>query len=105
MRHEDMEGMKAEGKEEPGGISKIVEQVGAGLSQLADAFDGSDATTDQDRAALADIMSKFSALVEKQMSAAPGEDPEAEDDPSTSVVSAMGGAKGVPMGPQGMARS
>lgn len=95
----------AGGGDQTGQATKIAQDVGQGLAKLAEMLDGSQAATDQDRQQMAQIMSLYTDLVEKKLGGAgPGEDPEAEAEPMPSEVPAMGGMKGVPMGPQGIAR-
>ncbi len=102
---QDMEQMPPEGgAPEADGAGKMVDlakQGGEILSQLAAAIDASPAATDEDRAQAAQIMDLYIDLVERQLGgASPGESPDAVPaDPG--MMPAMGGAKGVPMGPQG----
>lgn len=103
MTPEDMAAMQAEaGKEQgAGAATKIAQEVGAGLGKLAEMLDSSQGTTDEDRAQMAQIMSLYTDLVEKKLSASPGENPqEPEAAPvEGQAISAEGGPKGVPMGP------
>jgi hypothetical protein len=84
---------------EGGDITKLVQSVGEGLNHLAEALNASQAATDQDREQMSQILSSFSNLVEKNLGAGPGEDPQAEEMPAQGAISPEGGAKGVPMGP------
>jgi hypothetical protein len=98
-----MEEMEQEAPEQAaGGATKLVQQVGEGLGKLAQMLDGSQGVTEQDRGMMAQIMSLFTELVEKKLGgSAPGEDRPPEELPADQgAVPAMGGAKGVPMGPQ-----
>jgi len=81
-------------EKEPVDVVSKVQAVGAGLSELAGLLDAGPDTSDDDRAQMAQIISMFSDLVEKKL----GGGPQPADG---GMVSAMGGEKGVPMGPQG----
>lgn len=100
---EEMAAMQGAGEQQegPGDITKIAQQVGDGLNQLAEALNNSEAATDQDREKMSMVMNGFIELVEKNLGgSAPGEDPEAEPQPEQDVVPADAGRNGVPMGPQ-----
>ncbi len=85
-------------QEDAGSITKVAQDVGAGLAKLGQALDQSPAATDQDRQMMAQVLSGYTELVEKFLSQAPGQDPEAQAVPG--AMSADGGPEGVPMGPQ-----
>jgi hypothetical protein len=99
---EEMAKMQEQAGSAPNGgeATALAQQVGEGLSKLADMLDASPGATDEDRAKMAQVMQGFVELVEKNLAgSAPGQNPE-EEGPSAPIP-AMGGAKGVPMGPQG----
>lgn len=84
-----------------GAITKLAQDVGDGLAKLSEALNSSPAATDQDREQMASVLNGFIDLVEKKLGgSAPGEDLPEEEAPAPEI-SAMGGPKGVPMGPQG----
>lgn len=99
VSQEEMAAMQAQaGKSNDTPITKLVQDVGQGLSKLAEVLNSSDAATDQDKEQMSGIMSAFMDLVEKQLGGSgPGQNQEAE---SLSQVPVQQGAKGVPMGPQ-----
>lgn len=99
---EDNEGVAVENENEGGDITKLVQDVGAGLQKLSQVLDGSQGVTEEDRAQMAQVMSGFVDLVEKRLgNTQPGQNPEEEEMPMQKAVPAEGGLKGVPMGPQG----
>lgn len=91
------------GGDAAGKATQLAKQVGDGLSQLGEMLNGSQAATDQDRSQMAQIMELYIDLVERKLGgAAPGQDAPPEEMPAgQGAAPAMGGAKGVPMGPQG----
>ena len=100
---EEMAAMQGqEEKQEGGDATMLVKEVGSGLAQLAQMLDKSPGCTDQDREQMGQVMSLFTDLVEKKLGgSAPGEDQAPEEMPADQgAVSAQGGMKGVPMGPQ-----
>ena len=112
MSPEEMAAMQAEaqggggapegGGDQMGAATKIAQDVGGGLAKLAEMLDGSQGATDQDRQQMAQIISLYTDLVEKKLGgSAPGEDMPPEEGPMPAQLPAEGGAKGVPMGPQG----
>lgn len=90
-----------EGQEAGGSATKLVQDVGGGLAKLAEMLNGSQATTDQDRQQMAQIMDLFTDLVEKKLGGAqPGEDAPPEEMPADQgAVPMQGGRTGKPMGP------
>lgn len=90
------------GPEGGGDITKLLQQGGEILARISDVVGNSGAATDQDREQFAGIMNSYIDFVENKLGGAgPGEDvPEEEPPGGMGAVSAMGGAKGVPMGPQ-----
>lgn len=103
MSPEQMQAMEAaEGEAKPeggqgGDVMAKVEAVGQGLSELAQMLDQSQGATDQDREEMAQLISLFTGLVERKL----GGGGEQGAKPEQGVLPADGGAKGVPMGPQG----
>lgn len=90
-----------DGDQQGGGdIVAKVQSVGAGLAELGDILDKAQGTTDQDREEMSQCISLFSGLVQRKLG---GGEAEAEGPmpADQGMASAMGGAKGVPMGPQG----
>lgn len=105
MTPEEMATMQEQGGEgdQMGQATELAQQAGEALSKLAQMLDGSQAATEADRAQMAQIMDLFVDLVEKKLGgSAPGEDAPPEEMPAgQGAVPAMGGPRGVPMGPQG----
>ena len=94
MSPEDMAMMKEQaGAKEGPGVVETAQGVGEGLTKLADAMSKSGAVSDEDKAKMSQIMQLYGELVESNLSQAP----EVEQEPD--IVSAQGGAQGVPMGP------
>ena len=90
------------GADKVGVATKLAQQGGEVLSKLSEMLNGSKATTENDRAQMAQIMELYIDLVERKLGgAAPGEDAPAEELPADQgAVPMQGGMKGVPMGPQ-----
>lgn len=88
------------GKNQGGDVTKMAQDVGQGLSQLAEAINASGAATDQDKQKIAQVLEMYIDLVENGLGQAPGQDPEAEAEPEMAQVPADQGRGGVPMGPQ-----
>ena len=99
MTPEEMEMMQQQaGKETGGGATKLVQQVGEGLAKLSEMLMSAKGTTDQDKAQMEQIMSSFVDLVEKKLSAEPGQDAPSEN-PEMSQIPMDQGGGGQPMGP------
>lgn len=97
----DAESPREDASEASGGATKLAQQVGQGLSQLVDMLDKSPATTEADRAQAAKVLDLFVDLIERKLGGqAPGQDAAPEPEQMPSMISAQGGMKGVPMGPQ-----
>lgn len=102
MEEQMAEAPQEEAGQEEGAITALAKQVGDGLAKLSEALNSSPAATDQDREQMAGVLNGFIDLVEKKLgSSAPGEDVPEEEPQVDAAVPAMGGAKGIPMGPQG----
>lgn len=101
---EEMAAMQEQaGKKTDQPVTKLVQEVGQGLSKLSDMLSGSQGATDEDRQQMQQIMDLYIDLVEKKLgSAGPGENPESEE-PEMGQVPMQQGQKGVPMGPQSRA--
>lgn len=101
MSPEEMSAMQQQaGKDSSGGVTKLAQQVGQGLSQLSDMLDSSQGATDADKAQMQQILSLFVDLVEKKLGGTePGQDA-APDGGEMSQVPADAGRSGQPMGPQ-----
>lgn len=99
----EMEQMPAEegADQGMGEITSLAKQVGDGLAKLSEALNSSQAATDADREQMAMVLNGFIDLVEKKLSGAPGQDVQEEAPAVDAAISADGGIKGVPMGPQG----
>jgi hypothetical protein len=69
--------------------------------KLAEILNSTEGATPKDLAQMNQIQTMFQDLVENKLGAAPGEDMPEEEAPMPDMMSAMGGRKGVPMGPQG----
>lgn len=95
------EQMVEEGGEAAGGeMTALAKRIGGDLSKFSEIVNGSQSVTDQDREKMAMVMNGFIELVEKNLAGqAPGEDAPPEAIPEPGVVSATGGPKGVPIGP------
>lgn len=97
---EEMQAMQAQaGKDNQQPITKLVQDVGQGLSKLSEVLNNAQGATDQDREQMSQIMNMYIDLVEKQLgNAGPGEN-EAEESPELSQVPVQQGRGGMPMGP------
>lgn len=103
MTPEEMAAMQEQaGKSPDGQVTKLVQQVGDGLSKLSELLNGSQSATDADRQQMATIMNSYIDLVEKKLgSSAPGEDAAEEEIPADQgAIPMQGGRSGQPMGPQ-----
>lgn len=86
--------------EGPGDITKIAQTAGQALSKLADVVNNSPATTDANRQKASQLLEQFIDFVENDLAGQPpGEDAPPEEEPMPPNAPAMGGMKGVPMGP------
>lgn len=96
---EEMEAMQAQSGKPAEPVTKIAQDVGSGLQKLSELLDGSQGATDEDRAAMASIITQFVDLVEKKLGgSAPGEDMPSEE-PMPNQVPVAQGMNGAPMGP------
>ncbi len=83
-----------------GGITKLVKEIGTGLSQLAEVIENSPKATDEDRATIGQILQMFVELIERKLAnAQPGENPPSDEDAISQPIPANAGPKGVPVGP------
>lgn len=78
----------------------VLESVASGLSQLSEMLNADQSTTDDQRAKMSQIMQMVGDLAEEKL----GGGEEGMSPADQGAVPAMGGMKGVPMGPQGMKR-
>jgi hypothetical protein len=97
----EAEDQQAEAQDEAGDATALARQVNDGLMKLAEILNSTEGATPKDQAQMGQIQSLFQDLVENKLGAAPGEDMPEEEAPMPDMMSAMGGRKGVPMGPQG----
>lgn len=95
---EEMAELQAKAGENQGNdVTQLFQSVGQGLATLAQALNKAQGATPEDKQAMAEILQMYGDLVEKKMSAAPGENPEPEV-PGPREMPMEG--KGMPMGPQ-----
>ncbi len=87
-------------QEEGGAMTAKAKQAGQLLAELSEALNASPGATDQDKEKMAMVLNGFIELVESNLSQGPGQDAPQPEAPGLSEVPAVGGAKGVPMGPQ-----
>jgi len=84
-----------------GDITALAKTAGEALAKFADAVNNSDGTTEDDKKQMSDVLNGFIDLVENKLGGqAPGQDAQPESKPEMPLMSAMGGAKGVPMSNQ-----
>ncbi len=99
MGPEEMAAMQGQ-EQGDGGVTQLAQKIGGDLAKFAEILNSSQAVTDADREKMAMVMNGFIDLVENGLGqAGPGEDMSSEE-PGPSEVPAVGGAAGVPMGPQ-----
>lgn len=105
MSPEEMQAMQQqagggeESAESGGSVSKMVQDIGQGLSELMKVIDKSPSSTDQDRQNASDVMKSYMNLVEG-LGQESGQDAPPPEQADQGSVPAEGGLNGVPMGPQ-----
>lgn len=101
LSQEEMIAMQEQsGAPKDGEITKLVQQIGQGLSKLQQALGNSQSTTDQDKEQMNSILESFIDLVENKLGAEPGQDAESAEPQEMEQVPAQQGRSGVPVGPQ-----
>lgn len=96
---EEMAAMQAQAGKGQDPVTKIAQQVADGLQKLSSLLESSPGVTDEDKAAMANIISEYVDLVEKKLGgAAPGENPDSQE-PMPDQMPVDQGRGGAPMGP------
>lgn len=97
---EEMAAMQEQsGKANQQPITKLVQDVGQGLSKISEVLNSAEGATDQDRNQMSQIMNMFIDLVEKQLGDnGPGENAQ-EENAELSQVPMQQGRGGMPVGP------
>lgn len=78
-----------------GDATALVSSINSNLLELLNLMSGSPSVNDKDKAQLSQIQSMFQGFVEKNLGAAPGEEPAEEEMPEQGPVPMMAGSRKV----------